>query len=565
MVWLGWELGYEFWRRWRLGESFKTTICMKWAANVIEGRPAIEPIYFSLPASLHLSLKSYDHFIFLLHIRTSPLGTQYAKDIIPETCHALIQLLPGLIPLLPRAAIAIVALISFWKPNVDVHASYGGQIDETADRDPNFFRSDHPGELTNYSKGVLLSFTIHIAFRLAVVIASAICLLVSSGRPLGGVIGKRFRRSIAFGHGDNPSTPRRRRRKSSFQPRDPNLTRSPQKSWVDEENSWDWAWKERTRARVQDAFELCMVRLDGKSSIFKHAGETGTRQDVPWAKSSDKITEGISMKDKGKKDASYSATGFIAEIVAEGFSLPCPPSTINEFEAIRLESILDPTGVVKAQPSSSRASINVTSSTDDLFYTAPASMTPAGVKKLSVAGATKKDGVSISTYKERSGWVTEFGVKEKNGRETPDPEGSDDESAGLLFATSPRQSMLFREWSGSTASHLSRKMSGDVSQHSHFTTSGEGSRSGTISTTSTQRRSNTTSHPHALDLVRTGSSCTTMIKESLNGVALAATNGSSGFVRKASSGTILSNGTERKRCRKINNDEGSEELTDDGK
>lgn len=149
MVWLGWELGYEFWRRWRLGESFKTTICMKWAANVIEGRPAIEPIYFSLPASLHLSLKSYDHFIFLLHIRTSPLGTQYAKDIIPETCHALIQLLPGLIPLLPRAAIAIVALISFWKPNVDVHASYGGQIDETADRDPNFFRSDHPGELTN--------------------------------------------------------------------------------------------------------------------------------------------------------------------------------------------------------------------------------------------------------------------------------------------------------------------------------------------------------------------------------------------------------------------------------
>lgn len=28
---------------------------------------------------------------------------------------------------------------------------------------------------------------------------------------------------------------------------------------------------------------------------------------------------------------------------------------------------------------------------------------------------------------------------------------------------------------------------------------------------------------------------------------------------------ILGNSTERKRCRKINNDEGSEELTDDGK
>ncbi|KIR54980.1 hypothetical protein I315_02216 [Cryptococcus gattii Ru294] len=470
VVWLGWELGYEFWRRWRL-------------ANVIQGRPAIEPIYFSLPASLHLSLKSYDHFIFLLHIRTSPLGTQYAKDIIPETCHAFIQLLPGLIPLLPRAAIAVVALISFWKPNVDVYAAYGGQIDETADRDLNFFRSDHPGELTNHSKGVLLSFTIYIAFRLAVVIASAICLWVSSGRPLGGVIGKRFRRSIAIGHGDNPSTPRKRRRKSSFQPRDPSLTRSPQKSWVDDENSWDWAWKERTRARVQDAFELCIVRLDGNGGIFKHAGETGTRQDVPWAKSSDKITEEISMKDRGKKDASYSATGCIAEIVAEGSSLPCPPSTINEFEATRLESILDPTGVAKTQPSSSRASTNVASSTNDLFYTAPASMTPAGGKELSVAEATRKDGVSSSTYKERSGWVTEFGVKEENG-----PEGGDDESTSLLSAhMGPRQSMPFREWSGSTASRLSRKMSGDVSQHSHSMTSDEGSRSGTIASTPTRR------------------------------------------------------------------------------
>lgn len=472
----------------------------------------------------------------MLHIRTSPLGTQYAKDIIPETCHALIQLLPGLIPLLPRAAIAVVALISFWKPNVDAHAAYGGQIDETADRDLNFFRSDHPGELTNYSKGVLLSFTIYIAFRLAVVIASAICLWVSSGRPLGGVIGKRFRRSVAIGHGDNPSTPRKSRRKSSFQPRDPNLTRSPQKSWVDDENPWNWAWKERTRARVQDAFELCIVRLDRNGGIFKHAGETGTRQDVPWAKSSDKITQKIFMKERGKKDASYSATGFMAEIVAEGPSLPCPPSTINEFEATRLESILDPTGVAKTQPSSSRASTNVTSSTNDLFYTAPASMTPAGGKKLSVAEATRKDGVSMSTYKKRSGWVTEFGVKEENG-----PEGGDDESTGPC------------------------EMSGDVSQHSHSTTSSESSRSDTTTTTPTRRRANTASHPHALDLVRAGSSSITMIRDSLSGVVLVAANGSSGFVRKARSGTILSNSTERKRCRKVNNDEGSEELTDDGK
>lgn len=128
----------------------------------------------------------------MLHIRTSPLGTPYARDIIPETCHALIQLLPGLMLLLPRAAIAVIVLISFWTPSADVHAPYGGHVDGTADRNPNFFRSDAPGELTDYSKGILLTFTLYVASRLLVVMASAIGLWVSSGRPLGGLMREAF-------------------------------------------------------------------------------------------------------------------------------------------------------------------------------------------------------------------------------------------------------------------------------------------------------------------------------------------------------------------------------------
>lgn len=532
--------------------------------NVTEDRPAIEPIYLSLPASLHLSLKSYDHFIFLLHIRTSAFGTPYAKDIIPETCHALIQLLPGLIPLLPRAAIAVVTLISFWKPSADVQAPYGGRVDRTADRDPNFFRSDAPGELTNYSKGVLLTFTMYIAFRLLVVIASAIGLWVSSARPLGGFIGKRFRRRAPVDPA-GPSTPRRHHRKSAFQPRDPSLTHSPQKNWVDE-SSWDWAWKERMRARVQDAFELCIVRLDDDDGIFKQAGETGTGQDVPWAKSSYKATERIPMEEREQKDASYSATNFIGQIIAHESSPSCSLSAIDEFEATRPESILDPTGDAKVQPSSSRAATNPTSSTNDLFYTPPASITSAAKKESSVADAIVKGGVPLSAYEKPSGWMTEFGVKEEKARETPDCEGSDNESTGLLSAqTSPRESMLFREWSGLTASHLSHKMSGDVSQHSHSTTSGTGSGSDKTSTTSIRQSAYTTSHPHVTDLARTRSSSITMIKESLNGVALAAANGSGGLVRRARSGTMLSNGTKGKRYSKISDDEGGEELADDGR
>ncbi|WVQ80870.1 hypothetical protein IAT38_002977 [Cryptococcus sp. DSM 104549] len=586
VVWLGWELGYEFWRRWRLD------------------RPAIEPIYLSLPASLHLSLKSYNHFLFLLHIRTSPLGTPYARDIIPETCHFLLQLLPGLIPLLPRAAIAVVVLISFWKPAADVQAPYGGSVDQTAERDPNFFRSDAPGQLTGYSKGVLMAFTVYIAFRLAIVIASGIGLWMFSGRPLGGLFGHRVRLPFTRPSPNPPSTPRKRRPKSSTQPRDPNLTHSPQKSWIDHENAFDWAWRERTRARVQDAFELCIVRFDGSGGTggtFGREGRGSFRGEVPWGRGGVNASRAgaggeMEMLEHGdghthtgdpKKEQAYPAysTGeFIAQFVEgknESYSTLPKPRT-PEIGPTRPESTLDPTttaGVrlshpqfLHARPAASRADTAATDSTADLFYTPMGGNTPVVEKSRSTAEGLPADAtaggspagrgrVPPSAFK-RPGVVTEFGMKEE--RTSEDSGEADDESTGLLSATaspSPRHSVLPRDRSASNASRLSRKLSGGVSNASGATGTGTGTGSSSLSSSRTRRRASTTSHPHPLDFSRARSSSITMLKESLSNAAVA--SGTTGLVRRARSGTVLSS-AEGKRYRRMEGEESEEELADDG-
>jgi hypothetical protein len=185
-------------------------------------RPTIEPIYMSLPASLHLALGSFTHFTFLLHIRLSLFGTR-TWDVIPETCYTLVQLGPGLLPLLPRAGIAVAVLIAFAKP------------DGADNRDPNFFTS---GELTRYARGVVYTFVGWVAVRVVVV-----------GVSLGGVF-----------------TEWGARRATSK--RDPSKTPTPRKGWV-EESEFHWAWRERTRGRIQDAYELCMMRRVGKGVVLR--------------------------------------------------------------------------------------------------------------------------------------------------------------------------------------------------------------------------------------------------------------------------------------------------------
>ncbi|KAL7418711.1 hypothetical protein Q5752_006394 [Cryptotrichosporon argae] len=232
VVWLGWEVAYEFWRRWS------------------QPRPAIEPIYMSLPATTHLSLLSFPHFAFLLHIRLSPLSTPHALDVLPETAYALLQLVPGLVALLPRAAIAVVLLIAYWSPEAVVQTTFGA-TDQTAERDAAFFRPDAVGELTIYAKGVLLAFVVYVGARLLAVLTAAAVLLAFSQT--------RQERARARTRAARRALDARRTRSDASLPRDPSATASPAKGWRDEAEL-GWAWRERARARIQDAFELCMIR-----------------------------------------------------------------------------------------------------------------------------------------------------------------------------------------------------------------------------------------------------------------------------------------------------------------
>lgn len=214
-------------------------------ANQSPVRPAIEPIYTSFPAALHLSLLSYRHFTFLAHIRLSSLSTPYRRDIIPETAYSLVQLLPGLLPLLPRAGIAIVLLTTF-----------SSASSSRNNRDERFFTNS--GNLTSYARGVALAFAAIVGFRLLIFLLSAITLLVSSAQISQPWYGPKTKSAPT-----TPTTPKRKK-KSSLEPRDPATTRSPQKTWYEAETSFGWdGWKARMRSRIQDTYELCMIRKGG--------------------------------------------------------------------------------------------------------------------------------------------------------------------------------------------------------------------------------------------------------------------------------------------------------------
>nr|XP_018266674.1 uncharacterized protein I303_00649 [Kwoniella dejecticola CBS 10117]OBR88832.1 hypothetical protein I303_00649 [Kwoniella dejecticola CBS 10117] len=589
-VWLGWEVGYEFWRRWRLP------------------RPAVEPIYLSLPASLHLSLRSFNHFTFLLHIRTSPLNTPHSRDIIPETCYSLLQLIPGLLPLLPRAAIAVVVLISFWSPAVDVQAQYGGAMDQSSNRDSNFFKSDSTGELTTYAKGVLLTFTVYIALRLLVVIGSGIGLWVFSGRPLGGLVGHRFNRGKQVS--GPPTTPRKS--KSSYQARDPSTTSSPQKSWVDQENEFQWAWRDRTRSRIQDAFELCMIRRNdggiGRLNSFLYQSE------IPWGRMmtqqsrssnnlypnastielNNRVTPGSPSKVKKVISAGDFIDGFV-----EGKDLPSITTTPDRSyfkartpEPTRPESTLEPStnaARVPIHPSPSRANTAASSSATDIFYTPFEGNTPQTEKTRSVAEGIHKIPTHLqitrdqaqpppSAYKSHGG-LDEFGVKEKPQARGGSPDSAngsgegDDESTGLLThstANSARNGVIKKSRSRSSTVTSSDHSSNDHSNASPVA-SGNKSRSSSFSSIKGhnqgqgRKRAYTSGSPSKDSLRRTRSSSITLLRESVTNAA----NASGQLIRRARSGTVLSTTSKYSKMGGSDGEEGEEgggeEVLDPGK
>lgn len=136
---------------------------------------------------------------------------------------------------------------------------------------------ENSNSLTAYARGVLLAFVSYTGLRLATVIGSIIGLWVTSDKPLGGLLLP----TRAQNRATTPTTPRRH-----TSARDPALTKSPARSWLEEESEFAWSWKERSRSRIQDAYELCIVRprrrhLDG--------GFEDTQPFSPMSPSSEKV------------------------------------------------------------------------------------------------------------------------------------------------------------------------------------------------------------------------------------------------------------------------------------
>ena len=273
LFWLGWEVAFEFWRRWRSRTSYNSffVFCAhRFFRNA--ARPAIEPI--------SLSLHSFAHFAFLLHIRLSPLDTPHASDILPETCHSLIQLAPGLVPLLPRAAIAVVLLTTLSSPVSTSQASVSS-IDQTNDRNPNYFDPASSGTLTSYARGILFSLLLWVTIRLLVILVSAVVLWSFSCIPLGGSIGSRYHPGSVQPLGD--SSILRNSARSTYK-RDPAQTRSYQKCGISEETEFQWEWKDRARSRIQNAFELCMMRQSGATVAIDRGSDRIMEQTEDFAK-----------------------------------------------------------------------------------------------------------------------------------------------------------------------------------------------------------------------------------------------------------------------------------------
>ncbi|GMK59937.1 hypothetical protein CspeluHIS016_0901540 [Cutaneotrichosporon spelunceum] len=278
-VWLGYGVGFQFYRRWR------------------RARPPIEPIYLSLYANLHLSLLSFDHFCFITHIRLSAWHTPHALDMVPETAHFVVQLLPALVPMAARAGIASVLLISNWI------GTAGGLTPD--------FRFFDPG-LTTYARGVVLASCAYVAVRIAAVTLAALTLLIFLARPL------------KVTHSSEALLGRR----------DPASGHFPAPTWRDE-NELQWAWRARTRARIQDAFELCIVRPTRSSLTLEKAslpppapahrrGDSAPRVlSLDFARPGATIREGNAPQRRRKKESTAPLTfvnAFGSGMMADTFS-----------------------------------------------------------------------------------------------------------------------------------------------------------------------------------------------------------------------------------------------------
>ncbi|KAF9034712.1 hypothetical protein BDZ89DRAFT_506302 [Hymenopellis radicata] len=207
------ELVYLFIRRWRVK------------------RPPIAPIYLTSSSFNYAAIQSYAHFCFINAIRSGAFTFGNIRDGLAETCWFYSQNLPTVTLLLPRAAISIVLLLNFSSVPSDAPTT-GIQ-----GRDGAFFGDD--GSLNGYSRGILFVNAAWTAWRTLVLIVSWIGLWILSEQGCAGLCGPRYRWEEADYE-----------KRGSALSDDTDHTRLP------------WDWRDCTRDRIQEIYELCLVTSD---------------------------------------------------------------------------------------------------------------------------------------------------------------------------------------------------------------------------------------------------------------------------------------------------------------
>ncbi|KAG2002585.1 hypothetical protein CC2G_004765 [Coprinopsis cinerea AmutBmut pab1-1] len=159
------------------------------------------------------------------------------RDGLAETFNLYAQNLPNVLVLLPRAGLALGLILAFNPVWTDGST---GSIGSAINRDATFFRRDN-GLLTSYALGVLWANVAWTAWRVLVLLGSWIGLWVLSGHGCAGICGPR----------DKWEEEEHNRLSAAF---------SATSSLASNDDSvLPWEWRECTRARVQDAWEFCLV------------------------------------------------------------------------------------------------------------------------------------------------------------------------------------------------------------------------------------------------------------------------------------------------------------------
>jgi len=249
------------------------------------------------------------------------------KQGIAETSAQYAQNMPSVLLLLPRAALCLALLFAFSSPK-NTNFTFNTSTTTTSLRDPTYFRTSTGGSsLTSYARGVLIANAAWTAWRVLVLILAYLGLWVSSEQRLAGLCGprhgweerklerRRRRMSGAMGEdgffsggaggvsnhrdsfypGDRMSTGygysgvggggKEKKRMSSMS----GATMMSGYGMDDEEREYSgdelaWKWREKTRARVQDAFEFCLVRRNPSSfGSFGHGYGNNDPQALRWS------------------------------------------------------------------------------------------------------------------------------------------------------------------------------------------------------------------------------------------------------------------------------------------